>query len=107
MTAEILSTLISDLKWPVVIIVALILLRRPLREAFGRLTKLNITAGKFKLETSLKGHVSPEVLKQLSKNPDQFRLGAENREITILHSVTRGYSTIGEAYSPEEVFASV
>ena len=103
MTTQILPIIISDLKWPVVIVVALILFRRQIREVFGRLSNLNITAGNFKLETSLRGRVSPAVFKELRKKPNQFSLGGELRTLTVLHLETHDYAFLTANYSPEAV----
>ena len=92
MSAETLGALLSDLRWPAVILAALILFRGQLREAFGRLTKLSVAAGDFKLETSLQGRVPAEVIEELRRKPDKLGLRGDSRTVTILYLETRGYT---------------
>ena len=58
--------------------------RRILRETFGR-------------------YVSEEVAQAVLDNPDGTKLGGETRDVTILFSDLRGYSTICESLQPERV----
>ncbi|HVR42400.1 MAG TPA: adenylate/guanylate cyclase domain-containing protein [Thermoanaerobaculia bacterium] len=48
-------------------------------------------------------YVSPQVLEYLLANPDKVRLGGERRDLTILFSDIRGFTSISEASEPEEV----
>lgn len=48
-------------------------------------------------------YVSPQVLDYLLENPDKVRLGGERRDLTILFSDIRGFTSISEASEPEEV----
>lgn len=48
-------------------------------------------------------YVSPQILDYLLENPDKVRLGGERRDLTILFSDIRGFTTISEASEPEEV----
>ncbi len=104
MNPETIVPLVTELKWPLVILVMLVLFRKPLVELFGRLTNLSISAGDFKLESALEGRVSPEVMKQLRKQP---RLAgpreAESTQATILYMETRGYTLLYEALSPTDL----
>ncbi|MBS2030235.1 MAG: adenylate/guanylate cyclase domain-containing protein [Deltaproteobacteria bacterium] len=58
--------------------------RRMLRETFGR-------------------YVSEEVAQAVLDNPDGTKLGGESRDVTILFSDLRGYSTICESLQPDRV----
>jgi adenylate cyclase len=46
-------------------------------------------------------YVGSEVADQLAKDPDRLRLGGEKRELSILFSDIRGFSTIAEHMEPE------
>ena len=48
-------------------------------------------------------YVSPQILEHLLEDPSRVRLGGERREITILFSDIRGFTTLSEASEPEEV----
>ncbi|MEW6535251.1 MAG: adenylate/guanylate cyclase domain-containing protein [Candidatus Auribacterota bacterium] len=50
------------------------------------------------------GHyVSPNILEELIHNPGMLKLGGENRELTVLFSDIRGFTSYCETKSPEEV----
>ena len=48
-------------------------------------------------------YVSPQILDYLLENPEKVQLGGERRDLTILFSDIRGFTTISEASEPEEV----
>jgi adenylate cyclase len=50
-------------------------------------------------------YVTPKVVEQLARNPEQARLGGERKEITVLFSDVRGFTTFSESRQPEEVVA--
>lgn len=45
-------------------------------------------------------YVSQEVLKEILRDPSQIKLGGEEKEITVLFSDIRGFTTISEQLSP-------
>jgi adenylate cyclase len=48
-------------------------------------------------------YVSPAVVKELIENPSKARLGGQRREMTVLFSDIRGFTTFTEAGRPEDV----
>lgn len=50
-------------------------------------------------------YVTERVVDELIKNPDMARLGGERREITVLFSDVRSFTTFSEKHAPEEVVA--
>ena len=50
-------------------------------------------------------YVTETVVNELMKNPEMARLGGERREITILFTDIRNFTTFSEKHSPEEVVA--
>ncbi len=48
-------------------------------------------------------YVSPAVVKELIEDPSKARLGGARREMTVLFSDIRGFTTFSEAGKPEEV----
>ena len=48
-------------------------------------------------------YVSPAVVKELIEDPSKARLGGQRREMTVLFSDIRGFTTFSEAGRPEEV----
>ena len=50
-------------------------------------------------------YVSKDVYEQLVDNPDLARLGGQRREMTVLFSDIRGFTTVSEKGQPEEIVA--
>jgi adenylate cyclase len=48
-------------------------------------------------------YVSPQILDHILEHPDNVELGGERRDLTILFSDIRGFTTISENSEPEEV----
>ena len=48
-------------------------------------------------------YVAPDVMSDLEANPDKLKLGGENREITIMFTDIRKFTSISEGMSPEEL----
>ena len=48
-------------------------------------------------------YVSPQILDHILAHPEKVRLGGERRDLTILFSDIRGFTSISEASEPEEV----
>ena len=49
--------------------------------------------------------MSPDLVAEISKNPDKLKLGGERREVTVLFADIRGFTTMSEGYKdkPEEL----
>ncbi len=52
---------------------------------------------------AFKKYVSPEVVKEIMKDPSKLKLGGQKREMTILFSDIRKFTTISEKLTPEEL----
>lgn len=50
------------------------------------------------IRTAFRQYLSPDLVDELSRDPDRLVLGGETREMTILFSDVRGFSTIAEGY---------
>ena len=50
-------------------------------------------------------YVSKDVYEQLVANPDLARLGGQRRQMTVLFSDIRGFTTVSEKGQPEEIVA--
>ena len=48
-------------------------------------------------------YVTPDVVKAVLKNPDLLRLGGEKRELSVLFSDIRGFTTLSEGLDPEQL----
>jgi len=62
--------------------------RRQLRRAFGY-------------------YVAPELLSRIERSADQLKLGGEAREITVMFTDMRGFTSFTEAHSPAETFGMI
>lgn len=58
--------------------------------------------GRF-LKKAFSSYVSAELVGQIIKNPDMLKLGGEKREITVLFSDIRGFTTLSEKLAPESL----
>jgi adenylate cyclase len=52
-------------------------------------------------------YLSPDLVKELSKNPDQVRLGGEQREMTFLFTDLAGFTRFTETISPERLVTTL
>jgi adenylate cyclase len=55
------------------------------------------------LRTTFGRYVSPQILTHILAHPEKVQLGGERRDLTILFSDIRGFTTISEASEPEQV----
>jgi len=54
-----------------------------------------------RIRRAFESYVAPAVVHDILKHPDRLRLGGERREITILFSDIRGFTTMSEELAPE------
>jgi adenylate cyclase len=55
------------------------------------------------LRKAFGSYVSPELVSEIVKNPGRLQLGGEKREISILFSDIRGFTTLSEGLPPEDL----
>lgn len=48
-------------------------------------------------------YVSPRVMRELEKDPSKLKLGGENKELTVMFTDIRKFTTISEGLTPEEL----
>lgn len=53
------------------------------------------------MKKAFSNYVSADLVAQIMKNPDSLKLGGEKREISVLFSDIRGFTTLSEKLSPE------
>lgn len=80
---------------------------------FGNMAVISVFAGAYKylteerkakeLKKMFSHYVSPKIVEELLKNPELAKLGGYRREITVLFSDVRGFTTFSEQRKPEEV----
>lgn len=57
------------------------------------------------LRKAFSNYVSPEILELITANPDRLQLGGEKKEITILFSDIRNFTSLSETMSPDKLLA--
>ncbi len=55
------------------------------------------------LKKAFSNYVSPDLVKEIEKNPDSLVLGGEQRELSVLFSDIRGFTTVSENLTPPEL----
>lgn len=58
-----------------------------------------------RIRTMFSSYVTERVVNELIKNPGMAKLGGERREVTVLFSDVRGFTSFSEKHTPEEVVA--
>ena len=60
---------------------------------------------KGQIRTTLQRYVSPQVVEHLLQHPELLALGGEKREMTVLFSDLRGFTSLSEILHPEQLVA--
>lgn len=55
------------------------------------------------LRRAFASYVSPDLVAELVRHPERLRLGGERRELTVLFSDIRGFTTLSEGLPPEDL----
>lgn len=58
---------------------------------------------KKKIRGAFQYYLSPSVVEQMLKNPEKLKLGGEKRELTVLFSDIRGFTSFSEQMAPENL----
>jgi adenylate cyclase len=48
-------------------------------------------------------YLAPELVREVAANPDRLKLGGEQREVTVMFTDIRGFTTISESLKPDEL----
>jgi len=59
--------------------------------------------GKFQIASTFGQYIPPELIDEMNFSPESYSLEAENREMTVLFSDIRGFTTISEGLSPAQL----
>ncbi|MGA1868948.1 MAG: CHASE2 domain-containing protein [bacterium] len=55
------------------------------------------------IKGAFKQYLNPTLVEELAENPDSLRLGGGKKELTVLFSDIRGFTTISEGLTPEQL----
>jgi adenylate cyclase len=58
---------------------------------------------KKRIRGAFQRYVPPSVVEEILSDPDKLKFGGEKRELTVLFSDIRGFTTYSEKYPPEQV----
>ncbi len=60
---------------------------------------------RIRIRQAFEAYVAPTVVQEILRHPDNLRLGGERRDITILFSDIRGFTSLSENLAPEDLVA--
>jgi len=60
---------------------------------------------KLELKNAFSKYVNPAIVNQLMAHPEQLKLGGEKREVTVIFTDIRGFTSISEKLKPESLVA--
>ncbi|MDO8989971.1 MAG: adenylate/guanylate cyclase domain-containing protein [Sideroxyarcus sp.] len=55
------------------------------------------------MRSMFSSYLSPKLVARLEKDPDAARIGGDNKEVTVLFTDIKGFTTFSEAHPPQEV----
>jgi len=67
------------------------------------LTNLRSEMERRTVKTAFGHYISPTLMEELAKNPDKLKLGGEVREISVMFTDIRNFTTISETMDPAEL----
>jgi adenylate cyclase len=67
----------------------------------------SVDAEKARLRTTFQHYLDASVMEQVLEHPEKLKLGGERKELTVLFSDIRGFTTLSERMSPEQLVAFI
>jgi len=62
---------------------------------------MSVSGDRFRIRSAFNQYLSPDLVEQLAQSPEKLALGGEQRELTVLFSDVRGFTTISELYKDD------
>jgi adenylate cyclase len=62
---------------------------------------VTVSADRYRIRSAFSQYLSPDLVEQLALKPEKLALGGEQRELTVLFSDVRGFTTIAEYYKDD------
>jgi class 3 adenylate cyclase len=72
-----------------------------LTEAFNRMAK-NLKEKEL-VKNMFSKYLSPDIADYILNNPEELKLGGENRELTIMFADIRGFTSLSENFPPQDI----
>jgi adenylate cyclase len=107
MDASSLTNIAIALAWPIIVLMAMIIFRQPLRDVLLKILKVKIKAGQFELETVkspdkfMQGYVSQEVLDSLGSH--ELVLQPQTVRVTVLAVDIKGFTWLSECMEADSL----
>lgn len=73
--------------------------------ALGLMRFLAEEAERKRIKAAFQNYVAPDVVNIMLQHPEKLHLGGEKREMTVMFSDIRGFTTLSERMEPEELVA--
>ena len=67
------------------------------------LTFLRVESEKKQVRDAFGLYISPDFMQELTKDPDKLKLGGETKDLTVMFTDIRSFTTICEGLAPEEI----
>lgn len=90
----------ANLVMPLASLLLLIVMTYVVNMAYGYFVE---SRGKRQITKLFGQYVPPELVDEMAKSPNAFSLKGESREMTVLFSDVRGFTTISEGLAPEQI----
>ncbi|NYT02516.1 MAG: adenylate/guanylate cyclase domain-containing protein, partial [Methanosarcinales archaeon] len=69
----------------------------------GLMRLLNVERERKRIKSTFQSFVAPEVVNEMLRHPEKLRLGGEKRDLTVIFSDIRGFTTLAETMDPEDL----
>ncbi len=69
----------------------------------GLMRLLNVERDRKRIKSTFQSFVAPEVVNEMLRHPEKLRLGGEKRDLTVIFSDIRGFTTLAETMNPEDL----
>ncbi len=67
----------------------------------------SVDAEKARLRTTFQHYLDASVMEQVLEHPEKLKLGGERKELTVLFSDIRGFTTLSERMTPEQLVSFI
>ncbi|MFL5349960.1 MAG: CHASE2 domain-containing protein [Hyalangium sp.] len=67
----------------------------------------SVDAEKARLRTTFQHYLDVSVMEQVLENPEKLKLGGERKELTVLFADIRGFTTLSERMTPEQLVSFI
>jgi adenylate cyclase len=88
--------MLIDVTYPLISVLAIFMLST-------MLTYLRIEREKRQVRQAFGLYISPDFMRELTKDPDKLKLGGEARDLSVMFTDIRGFTSLAEQLNPQEL----